>query len=333
MKSLIASVVTIVVLIALPTGGFGEDLPAIREVVSFGDSLSDAGTYWFRFTTNPGLTFAQHLALRYGQIPLPNEHMDRYADAYQGRPGLPGPGGLNYSEGGSKANSAYSAVSQIPDGVPISAREQLNRFFRQYHRFSANQLVTLFIGTNDVAYNYDPTIAPDIAKQLRENVSPSPATMQAETKRVQVAADDTARIARDILEHGAKRLVVLELYDLGQAPWFQSRAAQTYATRLTKVFNAQLLAALPKNPEHLLVVDTASVIADFIANGARYGFRHTAHEDACGTPDHDYCFPESEAAPDADQTYVFAAGEHLTTLANRLLAEAVIKQLNASPLK
>jgi phospholipase/lecithinase/hemolysin len=103
-----------------------QELPPIRRVVSFGDSLSDAGTYWFRFTTNPGLTFAQHLALHYGQMPFPNQHLDRYDEAFQGNHGDSGPGGLNYAEGGAKADSAYSSVSQDPEGKPISARQQLN---------------------------------------------------------------------------------------------------------------------------------------------------------------------------------------------------------------
>ncbi|MET2830980.1 hypothetical protein [Mesorhizobium shangrilense] len=35
-----------------------QDLPAIKEAVFFGDSLTDAGTFGFRFTTAPGLTWA-----------------------------------------------------------------------------------------------------------------------------------------------------------------------------------------------------------------------------------------------------------------------------------
>src|SRR3984885_3016500 len=150
-----------------------EELPPIRQVVSFGDSLSDAGTYWFRFTTNPGLTFAQHLALHFGQMPLPNQHLDQYQEAFLGRHGDAGPGGLNYAEGGAKANSPYSSVSQDPEGKPISARQQLYHFLQQHPRFTADQLVTLFVGTNDVAYHYDANISPAMAKGLRENRPPS----------------------------------------------------------------------------------------------------------------------------------------------------------------
>jgi outer membrane lipase/esterase len=315
------------------SSALAEALPPIRKVVSFGDSLSDAGTYWFRFTTNPGLTFAQHLALHYSQMPFPNQHLDRYEEAFQGRHGDAGPGGLNYAEGGAKANSAYSSVSQDPDGKPISARQQLKHFLQQHRRFTADQLVTLFIGTNDVAYNFDPNISPALAKGLRDNRPPSAELMDAETRRVEAAADDTAAIARDVLKEGAKRLVVFDLFDLGQLPWFQTPAAQTYVTVLVKAFNHRLKAAVPKDPRHVLVIDTEAFVNDLIANAARYGFNHGAHEDACGSPDHDYCYSETQATPDADQTYLFAAGEHLTTRAHQLLADYVIKQVNASPLK
>jgi phospholipase/lecithinase/hemolysin len=96
-----------------------DDQPVITEAVFFGDSLTDAGTYGFRFTTMPGMTWAQHVAQRLGQSTEPNEHVATYGDVYQGKPGLPGPGGMNYAEGGARANSAYSSVSQSPEGTPI----------------------------------------------------------------------------------------------------------------------------------------------------------------------------------------------------------------------
>lgn len=309
------------------------ELPPIRRVVSFGDSLSDAGTYWFRFTTNPGLTFAQHLAVHYGQMPFPNQHLDRYAQAYQGHHGDSGPGGLNYAEGGARADSPYSAVSKDPEGKPISARQQLHHFLTQHHRFTPDELVTLFVGTNDVAYHYDPSIAPALAHALRNGRSPSAEQMNAEARRVAAAADATAAIARDMLRRGAQRLVVFNLFDLGQAPWFQTPASQTYVTALVNVFNRRLLAALPKDSAHVLVLDTEAFINHLIANAAQYGFEHGPHEDACGSPDHDYCYPETQAVPDAGQTYLFAAGEHLTTHAHQLLADYVIEQVNLSPLK
>ena len=104
-------------------------------------------------------------------------------------------------------------------------------------------------------------------------------------------------------------------------------------TALVKALNRRLLAGVPKDSGHVLVLDTEAFVNDLIANAARYGFKHGAHEDACASPDHDYCYPETQATPDADQTYLFAAGEHLTTRAHHFLADYVIKKVNASPLK
>jgi phospholipase/lecithinase/hemolysin len=309
------------------------DLPPIAEVVSFGDSLSDAGTYWLRFTTNPGLTFAQHLALHYGALPLPNQHMDRYEDVYRGNPGARGPGGLNYAEGGAKANSAYSTVSQNPEGKPISTARQLQHFLSQHRRFAPQQLVTFYIGTNDALYDYDPNVAPVLAGQLRENLTPSDETMRQEISRVEMAARDAARTARDMLAHGAKRLVVLKLPDLGVLPWFRTAAAQEFATTMAHAFNRRLVADLPDDPQHLLVIDTKAFIDDLVVHASTYGFTHAAHEDACGPGDKDYCFPNTLVSPDADQTYVFAAGVHLTTHANELLAKHILECIAGSPLR
>ncbi len=314
-------------------GARAQELPPVKQVVSFGDSLSDAGTYWFRFTSNPGLTFAQHLALRYGQMPLPNEHFDVYDDVYKGRHGVPGPGGLNYAEGGAKANSAYSSASEDPEGVPISTAVQLRHYLAQHEAFRPDQLVTFFVGTNDAAYHYDPDKAPELADQLRRDVPASPDVMRAETDRVEKAADDAAATVGDILAHGAQRVLVFKLVDLGQLPWFHSHAAQTFASALGRAFNERLLRRLPRDPRRLLVIDTEAFVDDLLANAPRYGFGHGAHEDACKEDDQDYCYPESMKSPDADRTFVFVAGEHLTTHASELLADFVEKQLEASPLR
>jgi outer membrane lipase/esterase len=310
-----------------------EDLPPIRQVVSFGDSLSDAGTYGFRFTTNPGLTFAQQLAVHYGRKPLPNEHIDDYNQVYQGKPGIPGPGGLNYAEGGARVDSAYSVVSQNREGLPISATVQVEHFLRQHERFAPDQLVTLYIGTNDAVYDADPKIAPDVAKRLQENTPLPPQMMLAERTRVWAAADGTARLAKDILAHGAKRLLVFELVDLGKLPWFHTSAARSFATDLGRAFNERLVQSLPRDPQHLLVIDTQAFADELMAHPAVYGFKHGAYEDACREDDQDYCFPQTLKTPGADQTFIFAAGEHMTSHANQLLADYVLRMLKESPLR
>ena len=309
-----------------------EALPPIKQVVFFGDSLTDAGTFWFRFTTDPGLSWAQHVALAYGQSPLPNQHIDSYDDVYKGNHGLDGPGGLNYAEGGAKTNSAYSQTSQDPEGKPISAVVQVRHYLQQHQGFAADQLVTLYVGTNDVAWDYDSGNSADIAKTLRDDKAVSSEVMAKETARVEQAAQDEADLARTILAHGAKRLVVFTLPDMANLPWFQTEASQGFVHNLANVFNRRLETSLPHDPA-ILVLHTEPFFDDLFANAGRYGFTHLAHEDACHEADQDFCYPNAWKEPTADQTYVFAAGEHMTTHANTLFAQYVLDAVKASPLR
>jgi len=231
--------------VAAPASASAAAPPPIKEAVFFGDSLTDAGTYWFRFTTDPGLSWAQHVALAYGQSPLPNQHIDSYADVYKGNHALDGPNGLNYAEGGAKTNSAYSQTSQDFEGKPISAVVQVRHYLQQHGSFSSDQLVTLYVGMNDVAWSYDEGNSADIAMTLRGNKAVSAKTMSNETARVEQAAHDEAELARTILAHGAKRLVVFALPDMANLPWFHTKASQQFVHDLANIFNRRLEVDLP----------------------------------------------------------------------------------------
>jgi outer membrane lipase/esterase len=294
--------------------------------VFFGDSLTDAGTYGFRFTTNPGMTWAQHIAMDFGQSTDPNEHVGSYDDVYQGKSGIPGPGGMNFAEGGARANKPYSVVSQNPNGTPISAEVQVQRYRAEHGSFQPNQLVTLYIGTNDVALNYDPRFDAALANGLRDDQLPSPQVMTAERRRVQDAAAAEAQTVREILANGAQHVLVFKLFDLSYLPWFETAAARDYVQELTTVYNEQLLARLPQDPR-VAILDTAAFVDDLVANAGRYGFSHAAGEDACTKAGQDYCDPDGWKEPNADRTYIFAASEHFTTHAHELLADYVRQQI------
>ena len=311
-----------------PVAAEPSDPPApITSADFFGDSLTDAGTYGFRFTTNPGMTWAQHIAADFTQPPDPNEHVASYDDVYQGKPGISGPGGLNYAEGGARASKPYSTVSQNPNGTPISAQVQVERYLAQHGTFKPDQLVTLYIGTNDVALNYDPRFDASLAQGLRDNQMPSAQVMAAERKRVQDAASAEARTAEEILASGAQHLLVFKLFDLSYLPWFESTAARDYVRELTSVYNDELVARLPKDP-HLTILDTAAFVDDLLANADKYGFAHGAGEDACLESGQDYCNADAWKEPNADRTYIFVASEHFTTHAHELLADYVRNQIS-----
>jgi phospholipase/lecithinase/hemolysin len=274
------------------------------------------------------MTWAQHIAADFSQSSDSNEHVASYADVYQGKPGIPGPGGMNYAEGGARASKPYSIVSQSPNGTPISTEVQVDRYLAQHGSFNPDQLVTLYIGTNDVALNYDPRFDPSLAQGLRDNQIPSAQVMAAERKRVQDAASAEARTAVKILTSGAQHLLVFKLFDLSYLPRFESTAARGYVRELTSVYNDQLVARLPHDP-HRSILDTAAFVDDLLANADKYGFTHGAGEDACMESGQDYCDANAWKEPNADRTYVFAASEHFTTHAHELLADYVRQQLSA----
>jgi phospholipase/lecithinase/hemolysin len=310
----------------------GSELPPVKEAVFFGDSLTDAGTFGVRFTTASGFVWAQLMAKSYGQSTQPNEHLDSFGDAFKGNHGKRGPGGLNYAEGGARVALPFSNSSDDPEGTPISAAVQLQHFLTQYGAFKPSQIVLLYIGTNDVGYDYDPQNNPTLARQLREDVFPDHAIFQAQQARVEAAADATIGIVAKILNSGAKRLVLFELPDMGELPWFQTRASQVFATRLARAFNRRLSAGLPTNPA-ILVIKMQDFVNELLRHSRTNGIKHGAHEDACRVPEQDFCDLTSLAVPDANQTYIFAAAEHLTTHANELLATYVMRQISQSSLR
>lgn len=301
---------------------------SVTEAVFFGDSLTDAGSYGYRFTTNPGWTWAQHVAANFGQSTEPNIRVTEPNDIYTGVPPRSGPGGPNYAQGGARANLPYSSVSDNREGVPQPTSVQVQSYLTQHGDFRQSQLATLFVGTNDVAYHYDLSKSP-IAQLLRDGSLPTAEVMASERARVEEAATAAAHTASDIVEHGIGRLMVFTVFDLARAPWFRTEASRHYIRDLTDTYNAQLLAELPDD-SRVEVFDTNAFLDDLDANRTRYELTHTDHEDACRLPDLDYCDISEMVSPEADRTYVFAGSLHFTTKAHELLAQRVLGRLKAT---
>src|SRR6266545_477348 len=98
--------------------------------VVFGDSLSDAGQYGSRFTTNPGLTAAEYVTQRFGFIVTPS---------FQG--------GLDFAQGGARVNAMSS---DIPPSAPnLSITQQVTQFLAA-GPINPNALYQIQGGANDV---------------------------------------------------------------------------------------------------------------------------------------------------------------------------------------
>ena len=89
--------------------GSGAASAQFSNTFIFGDSLSDAGQYGARFTTNPGLSFPMYVAQTFGLTATPS---------FQG--------GNDFAQGGARVNSPSPL---IPSNAPnLSIADQVTQF-------------------------------------------------------------------------------------------------------------------------------------------------------------------------------------------------------------
>ncbi|WP_179403479.1 SGNH/GDSL hydrolase family protein [Burkholderia guangdongensis] len=321
------------------------------QVVSFGDSLSDAGTYspqiligfgGGRFTTNPGQVWTQDVSAYYGNPLTP---------ANEGGFGVPlkATGGLGYAQGGSRVtqqpgighaaagtpNSDYSQATTTPIAT------QVQQYLSQHGSFNANQIVLINGGANDIFYQAE-------AAQAAGNTLPAQAAAAA---GIQLAAQQLAGIVQQIVASGATHVFVSNVPDIGGTPFAVSGGTQTTFTQLTLLFNGTLAAAL-----QALNVDTTKytlidafkwqdgITAAYQANGFTVSNTGTACNlqamvaaaTQFGEPVPSafgsslFCSPQTYTTPNADQTYMFADTVHPTTHLHALFAQYVEQQIAAT---
>ncbi|MET2830981.1 SGNH/GDSL hydrolase family protein [Mesorhizobium shangrilense] len=142
----------------------------------------------------------------------------------------------------------YFVAAKTAEATPISTAVQLQHFLKQHHSFKPDQVVALYIGTNDVGNNFDLNNNPELARVLRDDKAPLEEVMTTERARVETAGKAAAKTAADILENGAKRLIVFKLARVGDLPWYRPKAARDYVNDLTAAYNTSLGSSLPDNP-------------------------------------------------------------------------------------
>ncbi|SAL83936.1 acylhydrolase [Caballeronia arvi] len=293
------------------------------QVVSFGDSLSDVGTYapiagvvgGGRFTTNPGQVWTQDVAQYYGDtltaaftINLAHE--------------LKATGGLGYAQGGSTvatpANQNQFLTDVIGD-IEMPVSQQISSYLSAHGSFNAGQLVFVWGGANDV---------------LRAGSPPAADTT------VQNAATTLAQLVGQIVQSGATHVVVINVPNIGLSPdGIKSSDGGANFTQLSQRFNATLNAALQANglQGKVIVIDAYTWTTQTITNYQANGFVVSNTAQACDpskTP-HDtslLCSPATYVTSNADQTYMFADDLHPTTRMHALFAQYVEQQIAASGL-
>jgi phospholipase/lecithinase/hemolysin len=302
---------------ATPAGGIN------LQIVSFGDSLSDVGTYaplasavgGGRFTTNPGQVWTQDVAQYYGDTLTAAFTIDFTHK-------LTAQSGLGYAEGGATVATPANQSDFLTDvigNVEMPVNQQVSSYLSAHGSFKTNQLVLVWAGANDV---------------LRAGAPP------AATQTVQTAATTLAQVVGQIVQNGGTHVVVVNLPNIGLSPdGLASSDGGANFTQLSGLFNSTLTTALQTNglQSKVIQVDAYTWLNQIIANFQANGFAVSNTGQACDpkkTPDNTslLCSPATYVSANADQTYMFADDLHPTTHLHTLFAQFVEQQIAKSGL-
>jgi outer membrane lipase/esterase len=248
----------------------------------FGDSLSDAGQYGSRFTTNPGLTFPMYTAQTFGLTATPSFT-----------------GGNDFGQGGARVNSPSP---DIPSNAPnISIAQQVTGFLARGPA-DPNALYQLQGGGNDIL-------------QLAGQLQAGQITQAQFQGLVAQAAVDLGTQAARLQAAGARYIVVYALPDIGLTPAVRSLGAATQAqfTAVGNLFNSTLNSTLQAAGVQVIQVNQAALQREIAANPAAFGFTNVTLP-VCTTPSSFTCTSSTLRDPNGNLTWTYAdATGHPTT--------------------
>ena len=260
----------------------------------FGDSLSDAGQYGSRFTTNPGLTFPMYLTQTYGISVTPS---------FQG--------GNDYGQGGARVNSTSPL---IPPGVPnLSITQQVSQFLAK-GPVDPGALYQLQGGANDILVLASQAAGGQItAAQAQAGVAQAAVDLVTQAARLQAA--------------GARYLVVYNVPDIGKSPLAASQNAQSTFSALSSLFNSTLDAGIGAAGLQVVQVNTFKLLDEIVANPAAFGFTNVTAP-VCTTASALDCTPATLRDPNGNLTWSFADGVHPTTGLALIAAQAAASMID-----
>ena len=261
------------------------------NVYLLGDSLSDAGQYGARFTTNPGLTASEYLAQRFGFTVKPSTQ-----------------GGTDYAYGGARVTSQgpYS-----PQATPVAG--QVTALIAK--GVDPNALYVLQGGANDIFYH----------AALAGAGAETSAQAQA---AIGVAATDFLGQIAKLRAAGAKYIMVMNLPDIGRTPQGTASGAAGAAalTGLSvSIFNSALNIGLNNIGFDVIPVNIQGFFGEIISNPSLYGFSNATGL-ACtsvvgGSVSSIACSPNTLVNATAPNGYIFADSVHPTTAAHKITAQ------------
>ena len=297
-------------------------------VITFGDSLSDAGNYAplipnaGSFTTNPDDVWTQILANAYGSTQTSFTI-----------------GGLNYAWGGAPtgtiaapgANPFVPGPGDAVPGVPFplqcvpatlpcqSVGEQIFVHLNSAAGVDENALYTYWAGANDI-FNYLGAAQGGLITGAQAGQFTGASAAAAIT---QIGALQAA---------GANYIVVLNLPNIGATPAFAGTPGAASVTGLITIYNQTLNAGLANLQDGIIPINAYGLVNEVMANYSAFGFTNitgTACNLALTGGSSLFCTPGAYVTPDANETYMFADGVHPTGATHAILAQAVQAEIAA----
>jgi len=330
----------------MPAAGIGI-ARRTREVLVFGDSLSDVGTYKVgtiaqvgggKFTTNPGPVWAETIGV------LLRARVTPFRQGFGGTSQVLG--GTGFAMGGARVSQQPGIGCNLEAtgctaALTIPVVQQISDYLAANgDRFNRDQLVFLLAGANDIFFELGVFQAKVTACfSLPQSEIPS-CVDQAQNEAlaaVQQAAFELVGQVQRILGKGGTRVVVLNLPEISETPFGNSPGAapvRPLIAGMVQLFNGVLDAGLNgtgatlldfhaefqrviQNPHAFLVreinvpaCDAAKIEA--ITNGLEKGGSSL------------FCSRQTLLQNGAALTYLFADGVHPTTLGHLIVARFVL---------
>lgn len=284
-----------------PPSGAPSTPGTFAAVVSFGDSLSDVGTYapatslagngtapYFggKFTTNgaAGTVWVENLATSLGLMVTPAEvgfaGQSVMCPVALQVPALAGTC-TAYGQGGSRVTDP-NGIGKSGGALTVPVVTQIANHLARFTRFTDNDLILVYAGNNDVFTQFGTFAA--AAAQIQAaaaagEISADEANRQlfaaqtaAQGEMKKAALELAALVRTQILANGGKYVAVMTLSDIADTPFGNSpqvAPARGVLTELSEIFNLWLREGLAGAP--VRIIDTFTLYKDAYNNPGNYG--------------------------------------------------------------
>jgi phospholipase/lecithinase/hemolysin len=273
---------------------------SFTAVVSFGDSLSDLGTYapatsltgngaapYFggKFTANSATAtiWVENLATAMGLVTTPAEvgfgATSVKCPVALSVPALAGTC-TGYGQGGSRVTDP-NGIGKSGGALTVPVKTQIANHLARFTSFKASDLIIVWGGNNDAFTQFGAFSA--VATQIQTdaaagkltadqaNLALFQAQSNAQAAMKQAAQELAGYVKTEILAKGGKYVTVMNLPDSTQSPFGSTlpAAAKPVLTALVDTFNLWLKDGLTGLPVKLM--DQNSTFKDVYANPSKYG--------------------------------------------------------------